>query len=94
MSAYVSALMLQVSLNYVRAKGIVPLPGVTSRAHALEIAGCLGWRLNGEEVSFENFSFNSSVHLLQHYNYSSAVFNTISELVYVCMHMCISSSSH
>ncbi|CAM9372301.1 unnamed protein product [Chrysoparadoxa australica] len=40
----------QVSLNYIRAKGIVPIPGVTSRAEAEEVAGCLGWRLNGEEV--------------------------------------------
>mmetsp|Transcript_6391 Transcript_6391/g.9578 ORF Transcript_6391/g.9578 Transcript_6391/m.9578 type:complete len:431 (-) Transcript_6391:76-1368(-) len=40
----------QVSLNYIRAKGLIPLPGVTRKEHAMEIAGCFGWRLNGEEV--------------------------------------------
>ncbi|KAG5185354.1 NADP-dependent oxidoreductase domain-containing protein [Tribonema minus] len=40
----------QISINYIRAKGLVPLPGITNRKQALEVAGCLGWRLNGEEV--------------------------------------------
>eukprot|EP00752_Nemacystus_decipiens_P006085 g5492.t1 len=40
----------QVALNYVRAKGIVPLPGVKTKAHADEIVGCLGWELVQEDV--------------------------------------------
>ncbi|CAM9179658.1 unnamed protein product [Hapterophycus canaliculatus] len=40
----------QVALNYVRAKGIVPLPGVKTRAHADEVVGCLGWGLSQEDV--------------------------------------------
>jgi diketogulonate reductase-like aldo/keto reductase len=48
-------LIAQVTLNYIRAKGLVPLPGVTSRKQAQEVAGCIGWRLNGEEVSWLNF---------------------------------------
>lgn len=33
-----------------RAKGIVPLPGVKTKAHADEIVGCLGWELAQEDV--------------------------------------------
>lgn len=33
-----------------RAKGVVPLPGVKTRAHADEIVGCLGWELVQEDV--------------------------------------------
>ncbi|CAM9274446.1 unnamed protein product [Phaeothamnion confervicola] len=40
----------QVSLNYIRAKGVVPLPGVRTKREADEVIGCLGWRLNGEDV--------------------------------------------
>ena len=40
----------QVSLNYVRAKGLVPLPGVSTVKQAKEVAGCIGWELNGDEV--------------------------------------------
>jgi len=31
-------------------KGAVPLPGVKNNNDAMEIVGCLGWRLNGEEM--------------------------------------------
>lgn len=34
----------------IRAKGVVPLPGVKTRAHADEIVGCLGWELVQEDV--------------------------------------------
>ncbi len=39
----------QVSLNYVRSKGLIPLPGVCSELHARELAAGLTWQLNGEE---------------------------------------------
>jgi diketogulonate reductase-like aldo/keto reductase len=41
----------QVALNYIIAKGGVPLPEVNSPTEADEIIGCLGWSLNDEEVS-------------------------------------------
>lgn len=37
-------------LGSIRAKGIVPLPGVKTKAHADEIVGCLGWQLVQEDV--------------------------------------------
>ncbi len=39
----------QVSLNYVRSKGLIPLPGVYSELQAREISAGLSWQLNGEE---------------------------------------------
>jgi len=41
----------QVALQYVIAKGGVPLPEVNTLAQAEEVLGCLGWTLNDEEVS-------------------------------------------
>ncbi|EEC49860.1 predicted protein [Phaeodactylum tricornutum CCAP 1055/1] len=40
----------QVALNYIVAKGGVPLPEVNSPAQAEEVLGCLGWTLADEEV--------------------------------------------
>ena len=40
----------QIALNYVVAKGCVPVPGIKTVAHAEEVLGCLGWGLNDEEV--------------------------------------------
>ncbi len=40
----------QVALNWVMAKGAVPIPGAKSRRQAEENAGALGWRLDEEEV--------------------------------------------
>ena len=40
----------QVALNYVIAKGGVPLPEVNTPAEADEVLGCLGWTLTDEEV--------------------------------------------
>jgi len=40
----------QIALNYVVAKGCVPIPGVTTVAQAEEVLGCLGWDLTEEEV--------------------------------------------
>lgn len=37
-------------LRLIRAKGVVPLPGVKTKAHADEIVGCLGWQLVQEDV--------------------------------------------
>jgi len=41
----------QIALNYVVAKGGVPLAEVNSPKQAEEVLGCLGWVLNDEEVS-------------------------------------------
>jgi aryl-alcohol dehydrogenase-like predicted oxidoreductase len=41
----------QVALNWVMAKGAVPIPGAKNRAQAKENVGALGWRLNDDEVS-------------------------------------------
>lgn len=41
----------QVALNYVVAKGGVPLPEVNTPTEAAEVLGCLGWKLNDDEVS-------------------------------------------
>ena len=40
----------QIALNYVIAKGCVPIPGVKTVAQAEEVLGCLGWGLTDEEV--------------------------------------------
>ena len=41
----------QVALNYVVAKGGVPLAEVNSPKQAQEVIGCLGWSLNDDEVT-------------------------------------------
>lgn len=41
----------QVALNYVIAKGGVPLAEVNNPEQAEEVLGCLGWDLTGEDVS-------------------------------------------
>ena len=40
----------QIAINYVRAKGAVPLVSVTNVKMATEMLGCLGWDLSEEEV--------------------------------------------
>jgi aryl-alcohol dehydrogenase-like predicted oxidoreductase len=40
----------QVALNWVIAKGAVPIPGAKSRSQAQENAGALGWCLDGDEI--------------------------------------------
>ena len=40
----------QIAINYVRAKGAVPLLSVTNLKMANELLGCLGWELTKEEV--------------------------------------------
>jgi aryl-alcohol dehydrogenase-like predicted oxidoreductase len=40
----------QVALNYLVAKGALPIPGVKSAAHVADIAGALSWQLGHEEV--------------------------------------------
>lgn len=40
----------QIAINYVRAKGAVPLVSVTNVRMANELLGCLGWELSEEEV--------------------------------------------
>ncbi len=40
----------QIAINYVRAKGAVPLISVTNMKMANEMLGCLGWDLSEEEV--------------------------------------------
>jgi aryl-alcohol dehydrogenase-like predicted oxidoreductase len=41
----------QVALNWVMAKGVVPIPGAKNRSQAEENAGALGWSLHEEDVS-------------------------------------------
>jgi len=41
----------QVALNWVMAKGAVPIPGAKNRHQAEENAGALGWRLDDDEVA-------------------------------------------
>ena len=40
----------QVALNWVIAKGAVPIPGAKNRVQAEENAGALGWQLDGDEL--------------------------------------------
>ena len=41
----------QIAINYVVAKGCVPIPGIKTAKQAEEVLGCLGWGLTEEEVS-------------------------------------------
>ena len=41
----------QVALNWIMAKGAVPIPGAKNRAQAEENAGALGWSLDADEVA-------------------------------------------
>lgn len=41
----------QVALNWVMAKGVVPIPGAKNRRQAEENAGALGWHLDADEVA-------------------------------------------
>ena len=40
----------QIAINYVVAKGCVPIPGINTVNEAEELLGCLGWALTEEEV--------------------------------------------
>ncbi len=41
----------QVALNWIIAKGAVPIPGAKNGAQAAENAGALGWELSGDDVA-------------------------------------------
>jgi diketogulonate reductase-like aldo/keto reductase len=41
----------QIAINYVRAKGAVPLVPVSNPRAAKELLGCLGWDLEEDEVT-------------------------------------------
>jgi len=41
----------QVALNWIVAKGAVPIPGAKNRSQAEENSGALGWNLDGDQVS-------------------------------------------
>jgi aryl-alcohol dehydrogenase-like predicted oxidoreductase len=41
----------QVALNWVLAKGALPIPGAKTQAQALQNAGALGWKLTDDEVA-------------------------------------------
>jgi diketogulonate reductase-like aldo/keto reductase len=41
----------QIAINYIVAKGCVPMPSVKNTAEADEIIGCLGWSLSDDEVN-------------------------------------------
>jgi diketogulonate reductase-like aldo/keto reductase len=40
----------QVALNWVMAKGVVPIPGAKNRHQAEENAGALGWCVDGDDM--------------------------------------------
>lgn len=40
----------QIAINYVKAKGAVPLLSINNPREANELLGCLGWELNEDEV--------------------------------------------
>jgi diketogulonate reductase-like aldo/keto reductase len=40
----------QIAINYIVAKGCVPMPNVKNPKEADEIIGCLGWSLSDDEV--------------------------------------------
>ena len=40
----------QVALNYIIAKGVVPIPGIKNVAQARELLGACGWRLTTNDV--------------------------------------------
>ncbi len=48
--AHVDRTPSQVALNWIVAKGAVPIPGAKNRAQAEENAGAMGWTLTAEEV--------------------------------------------
>lgn len=50
----------QIAINYVVAKGCVPVPGVKTVAQAEEVLGCLGWGLNDEEVQLLDSAADAS----------------------------------
>ncbi|MBK6856305.1 MAG: aldo/keto reductase [Microthrixaceae bacterium] len=39
------------ALNWIMAKGAVPIPGAKNQAQAIENAGALGWDLTAEELA-------------------------------------------
>ncbi|HXR55117.1 MAG TPA: aldo/keto reductase [Acidimicrobiales bacterium] len=41
----------QVALNWIMAKGAVPIPGAKNRAQAQENAGALGWQMGSDDVA-------------------------------------------
>eukprot|EP00560_Eucampia_antarctica_P006366 CAMPEP_0197826482 /NCGR_PEP_ID=MMETSP1437-20131217/3439_1 /TAXON_ID=49252 ORGANISM="Eucampia antarctica, Strain CCMP1452" /NCGR_SAMPLE_ID=MMETSP1437 /ASSEMBLY_ACC=CAM_ASM_001096 /LENGTH=464 /DNA_ID=CAMNT_0043426951 /DNA_START=257 /DNA_END=1651 /DNA_ORIENTATION=+ len=45
-----SATTAQIAINYVVAKGCVPVPGINNPKEAEELLGCLGWSLTDKEV--------------------------------------------
>jgi diketogulonate reductase-like aldo/keto reductase len=48
---YGGKLPSQVALNWVIAKGAVPIPGAKNRHQAEENAGALGWRIDEEDLA-------------------------------------------
>ena len=41
----------QVALNWIIAKGAIPIPGAKTRHQAEENAGALGWSLDGDDIA-------------------------------------------
>ena len=54
-------LPVQVALQWVRAKGAVPLPAVKNVKHAQAIIGCQGWALEENEVAVLDAALPRSV---------------------------------
>lgn len=42
---------MQIAINYVVAKGAVPIPEINNNKEAKELLGCIGWGLTDEEVA-------------------------------------------
>jgi diketogulonate reductase-like aldo/keto reductase len=55
----------QVALNWVIAKGVVPIPGAKNRHQAEENAGALGWAIDDEDLARLDRAALSGVRSLQ-----------------------------
>lgn len=55
----------QVSLNWIMAKSVVPIPGAKNRQQAEENAGALGWRLDDEDLAELDRLARSGIRSLQ-----------------------------
>jgi aryl-alcohol dehydrogenase-like predicted oxidoreductase len=62
---YGGKLPSQVALNWVIAKGAVPIPGAKSRQQAEENAGALGWRMDDDDLARLDRAALSGIRSLQ-----------------------------
>jgi diketogulonate reductase-like aldo/keto reductase len=62
---YGGKLPSQVALNWVIAKGAVPIPGAKSKQQAEENAGALGWRIDDDDMAQLDRAALSGIRSLQ-----------------------------